>query len=156
MMRVQQVSCSTLLETSEAVSIKKIIGLWLRVRNVAFDAKVRLRPRETSKCFFIPTPCLENPSLLCTWSKCVTQQYCSLMSPQCTDGIVVLNTVCPIRKSSESWWWPMVTDDVFFSANTKSIVQTNTFCTMQVDKNVQNSTFHNITGGWITGLQTPS
>jgi len=37
-------------------------------------------------------------------------------------------------------------------ADTKSIVQTHTLCTTQVDKN---RTFYNgIEAGWITGLQT--
>ena len=43
-------------------------------------------------------------------------------------------------------------DDTILSADTRS---TNIhFCTTQVDKNVQNRTFHNGIGGWLTGLQT--
>jgi len=44
----------------------------------------------------------------------------------------------------------------FLSADTKSVVQTHSFCTEEVDKNVQNRTFYNSIGGWITGLQTHS
>jgi len=43
-------------------------------------------------------------------------------------------------------------DNVFLPADTKSIAQTHTFCTMQVDKNIHNRTFYNSNGGWITGL----
>ena len=45
-------------------------------------------------------------------------------------------------------------DDVFLSADTKSIVRTHTFCTTQVDKNIPNRTFYNGVEDWITGLQT--
>ena len=38
-------------------------------------------------------------------------------------------------------------------ADTKSIAQTHTVCTTQVDKNRQNRTFYSGVGGWITGLQ---
>jgi len=38
----------------------------------------------------------------------------------------------------------------------KSIVQTQTVCTMQVDKNRQNRTFYNGIGGRTTGLHTHS
>jgi len=41
-------------------------------------------------------------------------------------------------------------------AYTKSIVQTHTVCTTQVDKNRQNRTFYNGIGGWSTGLHTLS
>jgi len=41
-------------------------------------------------------------------------------------------------------------DDVFLSADTKSIVQTHSFCTTQVDKNVKNRTCYNGIGGCIT------
>jgi len=44
--------------------------------------------------------------------------------------------------------------NVFLPADTKSIVQTHTFCATQVDKNIQNGTFYNGIGGWTTGLQT--
>jgi len=37
--------------------------------------------------------------------------------------------------------------DVFLSADTESIVETHTFCTTHVDKNVQNGTFYNGIGG---------
>jgi len=43
---------------------------------------------------------------------------------------------------------------IFLTADTKSIVQTNTLCTMLVDKNVRNGMFCSGIGGWITGLQT--
>ena len=46
------------------------------------------------------------------------------------------------------WWWCIL------SADTKSIVQTHTFCSPQVDKNVHNRRFYNGIGGWLTGLQT--
>jgi len=39
-------------------------------------------------------------------------------------------------------------------ADTKSIAQTHTVCTTQVDKNRQNKTFYNSVGGQIAGLQT--
>jgi len=35
-----------------------------------------------------------------------------------------------------------------------TLAQTHTFCTTQVDKNVQNRTFYNGIGGWLTGLPT--
>ena len=44
-------------------------------------------------------------------------------------------------------------NNVFLSADTKSIVQTHTFCTTLVDKNKQNRTFYNSVGGWITGVK---
>jgi len=47
-------------------------------------------------------------------------------------------------------------NNVFLSADTKSIVQTHTFCTTQVDKNIQNRAFCNGDGGRTTGLQTHS
>ena len=44
-------------------------------------------------------------------------------------------------------------NDVFLPADTKSIVETYTFCTMLVDKIRQNRTFYNSAGGWITGVK---
>jgi len=43
-------------------------------------------------------------------------------------------------------------DDAFFSADTKSTLQTYTSYTTQVDKNIWNRMFYNGIGGWITGL----
>ena len=42
---------------------------------------------------------------------------------------------------------------VFLPADTKSIVQTHTFCTTLVNKNRQKITFYNSVGGWITGVK---
>jgi len=42
---------------------------------------------------------------------------------------------------------------VFLLADTKSIIQTHTFCTTVVNKNRLNRTFHNSVGGWITGVE---
>jgi len=42
---------------------------------------------------------------------------------------------------------------VFLLADTKSIIQTHTFCTTVVNKNRLNRTFHNSVGGWITGVK---
>jgi len=39
-----------------------------------------------------------------------------------------------------------------FAADTKSIVQTHTFCTTLLNKNRQNRTFCNSVGGWITDV----
>jgi len=44
-------------------------------------------------------------------------------------------------------------NNVFLPADTKSIVQTHTFCTMLVNKNRQYRTFYNSVGGWITGVK---
>ena len=43
--------------------------------------------------------------------------------------------------------------NVFLPADTKSIVQRNTFCTTLVNKNRQNRTFYISVGGWITGVK---
>ena len=43
--------------------------------------------------------------------------------------------------------------NVFLPADTKSMVQTHTFCTTLVNKNRQNRTFYNSVGGWITGVK---
>ena len=43
--------------------------------------------------------------------------------------------------------------NVFLPADTKSIVQTHTFCTTLVNKNRQKRTFCNSVGGWITGVK---
>jgi len=44
-------------------------------------------------------------------------------------------------------------NNVFLPADTKSIVQTHTFCTTLVDENRQNRTFCNSVGGWITSVK---
>jgi len=44
-------------------------------------------------------------------------------------------------------------NNVFFPADTKSTVQTHTFCTTLVTKNRKNRTFYNSVGGWITGVK---
>ena len=44
-------------------------------------------------------------------------------------------------------------NNVFLSVDTKTIVQTHTFCTKLVNKNRQNRTFYNSVGGWITGVK---
>jgi len=44
-------------------------------------------------------------------------------------------------------------NNVFLSADTKSTVQTHTFCTTLVNKNRQNRKFYNSVGGWITGVK---
>ena len=44
-------------------------------------------------------------------------------------------------------------NNVFLPLDTKSIVQTHTFCTMLVNKNRLNRTFYNSVGGWITGVK---
>jgi len=41
----------------------------------------------------------------------------------------------------------------FLTADTKSIVQTHTFCTTLVNKNRRNRTFYNSVGRWITGVK---
>jgi len=38
-------------------------------------------------------------------------------------------------------------------ADTKSILQTHTFCTTLVNKNRQNRPFYNSVGGWVTGVK---
>ena len=44
----------------------------------------------------------------------------------------------------------------FLPADTKSIVQTHTFCTNLVNKNRQNGTFYNSVEGWITAVKPVS
>jgi len=44
-------------------------------------------------------------------------------------------------------------NNVVLPTDTKSIVQTHTFCTTLVNKNRQNRTFYNSVGGWITGVK---
>jgi len=44
-------------------------------------------------------------------------------------------------------------NNVFLPADTKSIVQRQTFCTMLVNKNRQNSMVYNSVGGWITNVK---
>jgi len=44
-------------------------------------------------------------------------------------------------------------NNVFFPADTKSIVQTHTFCTTLVNENRPYRTFRNSVGGWITGVK---
>ena len=42
---------------------------------------------------------------------------------------------------------------IFLPPDTKSIVQTHTFCTTLVNKNRQNRPFYNSVGDWITGVK---
>ena len=44
-------------------------------------------------------------------------------------------------------------NNIFLPADTKSIVQTHTFCTTLVKKSRQNRAFYNSVGGWITGVK---
>jgi len=44
-------------------------------------------------------------------------------------------------------------NNVFLPADTKSIIQTHTFCTTLVNKNRQNRMFYNSVWGWITGVK---
>jgi len=44
-------------------------------------------------------------------------------------------------------------NNVVLPADTKSMVQTHTFCTTLVNKNRQNRTFYNSVGGWITSVK---
>jgi len=44
-------------------------------------------------------------------------------------------------------------NNLVLSSDTKSILQTHTFCTTLVNNNRQNRTFHNSVGGWITGVK---
>jgi len=64
-----------------------------------------------------------------------------------------MTSSCLFNRSTTFSQMVTYNNNVFLPADTKSILQTHTFCTTLINKNRLNRTFYNSAGAWITSVE---